>query len=285
MRASPQPAELPLPGGQDGATVRVHPLKTAEMPAPPAFFNRPSGPLWQIRGLLTRERLWLPIPAFLVEHPTAGPFLVDTGMHVDALRDSVRHRGRAGSLVFRLRMDEDQAAPAQLEARGFDPAQIRLVVMTHLHHDHASGIAQFPDATFVVDEREWMAAARGGFREGYHRPMFDHEFDWRTVDLDQGEADLFGDGSVRLLPTRGHCAGHLSVVLRLGGGRELMLAGDAVYAQKSLDEDWLPMFFLDEDDYRASARRVREWRDEHGRESVICSHDAWSWPDLPAVFE
>ena len=265
--------------------MRVHPLKTAEMPAPPAFFNRPAGPLWQLRALMTRERIPLPVPAFVVEHPGAGPFLVDTGIHPDAIRDKAGHMGRPASLIYSLRMTEEQAVPAQLRERGIDPDGIGLVVMTHLHHDHASGVAQFPHATFVVDEREWMAAARGGFTQGYHRPMIDHPFDWRTVDLDDGEVDLFGDGSVRLVPTRGHCAGHLSVVLRLSGGRELMLAGDAVYAQRSLDEDYLPMFLFDEDDYRRSAQRIKAWRDERGRDSLICSHDAWSWSDLPAVIE
>jgi hypothetical protein len=45
------------------------------------------------------------------------------------------------------------------------------------------------------------------------------------------------------------------------------------------------MFLLDKADYRATAQRIKAWRDEHGRDSVVCSHDAWSWPDLPAVFE
>jgi glyoxylase-like metal-dependent hydrolase (beta-lactamase superfamily II) len=206
----------------------VHPLKTAEMPAPPAFFNRPPGPLWQLRALMTRERIWLPIPAFLVEHPGAGPFLVDAGMHPEAIHDRAGHMGRPNSLIFRLRMSEEQAVPAQLRERGIDPAAIGLVVMTHLHHDHVSGVTQFPKATFVVDEREWMAAASGNFTGGYHRPQIDHPFDWRTVDLDRGDVDLFGDGSVRMVPTRGHSAGHTSIVLRLSGGRELMLVGDAV---------------------------------------------------------
>ena len=45
--------------------------------------------------------------------------------------------------------------------------------MTHLHYDHASGATQFPNATFLVERREWEAAADGGFREGYHRPHLD----------------------------------------------------------------------------------------------------------------
>ena len=83
--AEPKPAELPLAGGRDGAKVRLHPLLTATVQGPPAWFLREEGRLaWRKAfGLGVPKDQWLkaPIQAFLLEHPVAGPVLVDTGFH------------------------------------------------------------------------------------------------------------------------------------------------------------------------------------------------------------
>jgi glyoxylase-like metal-dependent hydrolase (beta-lactamase superfamily II) len=265
---------LPLPGGRDGAGVRVHPLRTADMLAPPRFLQRPSGPLWLLRGLgahVPRSRwMTVPIPCFLVEHPQAGAFLVDTGLHASVADDPAENLGRVAKLLYSIDMTAEDAAPAQIRARGLDPADIGLVVMTHLHYDHASGATQFPNATFVVERREWEAAQRGGLRQGYHRPHLAPQLDWRAIDV-QHDADLFGDGSVLLAHTPGHTPGHLSVLLRLEGGERLLLTADAAYAKGTLAERWLPLFVDDETAYFASLDRVIALADD--ADPVVCGHD------------
>ena len=193
-----------------------------------------------------------------------------------------------------ITMEKGWDAPSQLREHGVDPADVKLVVMTHLHYDHASGVTQFPEATFVVDRREWPAATgRGGILKGYRRELFDHPYDWRTVDFEApsvdgyvafGRAiDLLGDGSIRLVSTPGHAEGHMSVVLRLLGGRELLLTGDAAYAIRSIDEDLLPTFCDDIHDYKRSLGEIRRFR-EHTDAVTICGHDAESWPTLAPLY-
>jgi N-acyl homoserine lactone hydrolase len=265
---------LPLDGGSDGAGVRVHPLRTANMLSPPALLQRPSGPVWLLRGLglhIPRSRwLTLPIPCFLIEHPQAGPFLVDTGLHASVAADPAENLGKLAKAVYSIDMDAADAAPEQIRARGVDPDAIELVLMTHLHYDHASGATQFPGATFLVERREWEAAAGGGFLQGYHRPHLDPALRWRAIDVER-ESDLFGDGSVRLLHTPGHTRGHLSLLLRLESGARLLLTADAAYAQRTLDERLLSLFVEDDDAYLASLDRVIA----HSREAdhVVCGHD------------
>lgn len=265
---------LRLAGGRERAGVRVHPLRTADMLAPPHFLQRPAGPLWLLRGLgvhVPRSKwLTLPIPCFLVEHPGAGPFLVDAGLHASVADDPADNLGRAAKLLYSIEMRADDAAPAQVRARGIDPASIALVVMTHLHYDHASGATQFPGATFLVERREWDAARRGGFRQGYHGPHLDPALDWRAIDV-RHEADLFGDGSVRLLHTPGHTPGHLSLLLRLESGERLLLAADAAYARSTLAERKLPLFVDDEAAYLASLDRLVALGDD--ARYVVCGHD------------
>jgi N-acyl homoserine lactone hydrolase len=293
---SPRPADLPLAGGRppgapnDG--VRVHPLQTARMKAMPDFYERPGGPkpLALLKGLglhIPRSRwIWVPLPAFLVEHPTAGPFLVDTGLHEQVATDIGAALGRAAKVAFTIDMEPEWAVPHQLRARGIDPAAIELIVMTHLHYDHASGLSAFPDATVVVDEREWAGAnRRGGMLEGFLPHLFTTPGQqWRTLPEAQPEVDLFGDGLVRLVSTPGHTAGHRSVILRLNGDRELLLTGDAAYARKTIDDNLLPLLTWKDDEYRTSLNWVRDWVAAHPEAPVIPGHDAEDWAALDTVY-
>src|SRR5690606_9988023 len=124
--AEPRPAQLPLPGGSTGATVRLHPLLCAQMIGPPGYLRRAEGKLAPLHalGLRVPREQWVEIPvqAFLVEHPTAGLVLIDTGFHAAVAVDPRQGMGRLGGLLFKdIRMDADQAVPGQLRRRGFKP--------------------------------------------------------------------------------------------------------------------------------------------------------------------
>jgi glyoxylase-like metal-dependent hydrolase (beta-lactamase superfamily II) len=292
----PKHARLPLPGGREDATVAVEPLLCGEVQAPPVFFDRPASRLALVRGMLApRSRWsWVPVPAFLVHHPGVGAILVDTGFHPSVATDPKRNLGPIAGRVQRIRMDHDQAVPVQLEQRGILPGEVRVVVMTHLHFDHASGVSELPESTFVVDRREWDAASSGGVREGYNERHIDHAFDWQTIDfaarqIDSfasfgGAADLFGDGSVRLLATPGHTAGHMSVLLRLASG-ELLLTGDAIYSHESLDRDLEPLFCADRHLYRRSRAELRRFAQQTPTALIVPGHDPAVWPTLAARYE
>lgn len=295
VATEPKPFVHALPGGVPEATVRVRPLLTGEILGPPAFWERPSGPFAIPRGLTTRRSRWLPIPipAFLIDHPGAGPILVDTGLHASVADDPADSLGRLGARLYDIRMRPEQALPAQLEALGVDPFAVTAVVMTHLHYDHASGVSQFPQATFVVAQAEWEAASTGGTLQGYRPRQFDHAFDWRTVDYDAagidsfatfGRAvDLLGDGSIRLVSTPGHSPGHQSVVVRLHD-RELLLAGDAIYRRRALEAGELQLLCDDDHRYRRSLREIRHYAEQTPSAVIVASHDAWEWPRLAEVY-
>ena len=146
--------------------------------------------------------------------------------------------------------------------------------MTHLHVDHASGIAEFPEATFVVCRAEWEAATSQGQTHGYVTRQFDHAFDYRLLDFEGRDAesfsgfarsfDLFGDGSVRTVYTPGHTLGHMSVVLRTGAG-EVLVAGDAIYLRRTLDDTHLPYRTEDEHLFRRSLREIRQYATRDAR--------------------
>ena len=295
--AEPQPAKLPLPGGSKGVAVQLHPLTCARMHCAPAFLDRPEGRLASRKVLVARtaedDLVDIPVVAFLVRHPSAGDVLVDTGFHPSVAVEPKGALGKWGGLLLKdIRMATEDSVPAQLRALGAEPSEIGTVVMTHLHFDHAGAISEFPAATFIVDSREWSAAAQGSERDGYVRRQFDHGFDWRLVDFDGPAADsfatfgrsvdLFGDGSVRLVSTPGHSAGHLSVVLRLRE-REALLCGDAAYTESAIANDTVPYVVHDEHFYLRSLREIQLYLEQTPDALVVPGHELAVMRRLPTA--
>ncbi len=249
VHAEPHPLHEPLAGGTPGTSVAVEPLVAGHVKWPRTMMVTPGGRLVTLklaRALLTgKGAVTIPVPAFLIRHPSAGEILVDTGLHPSVATDPKENFGslaRFGDLT----LEPGEDVPSQLRERGLDPGKVPVVVMTHLHLDHTSAISEFPNSTFVVSETEWRFAASGPkpLLNGYRRAHFDYAFDYRTVDFDRANVnsyagfgrtfDLFGDGSVRLAYTPGHSAGHMSVIAHLGE-RDFVIGGDCFYVEAQLD--------------------------------------------------
>jgi N-acyl homoserine lactone hydrolase len=253
---------------------RLHPIRTGTAALTRGYVYRgePGHPLKAMVRASSDERLIVPLGAFLVEHPTAGPVLIDTGMHPRAAG------GRTGRGV---RIRPSDTVPQYLRAQGIEPADVRLVVMTHLHVDHTSAMPDLPEATFVIDPLEWRAAkGRLAALSGYRPDHLPPEQRVRFVGFDSaGEHDLLGDGSLRLFSTPGHTPGHLSVLVETDHGPVFVL-GDAVYTLRNLTEDILPWRSADEDALRSTMRRLRAFADSHPEVPLIPTHDPDVWERL-----
>ena len=296
MHAEPEPASLPLAGGSEDATVRLHPLLVATGRGPDAWLHRVDGRLSGLRAIgVGSESVEVPYVAFLVEHPSAGRLLIDTGFHPSVAVDPKQNLGRLGARIFNPRMEASDAVPAQLRARGIEPRDIGTVLMTHLHGDHASGISEFPDSTFLVSQQEWDEAstvARPAMH-GYVRRQFDHAFDFRTIDFGGSgidsfatfgrSVDVFGDGSIRLAFTPGHTLGHVSVILRLKE-HEVLVAGDAIYTRRTLETGHKPYRMEDEHLFERSVREIQIYAKETPEALIIPGHDMEAWKRLKAVY-
>jgi N-acyl homoserine lactone hydrolase len=296
--AEPRPAELPLKGGREGAKVKLTPILTATVPAPIQWFLREEGRLGKLRGfgfgVKKDQFVKAPIQCFLVEHPGAGAILIDTGFHASVAVKPRSNLGMFGTVIYRdIDMRPEQAAAAQLREKGIEPASVGTVIMTHLHPDHASAIVDYPEATFLVASAEWSAASDSSQRDGYVKRQFDHGFDYRLIDFDSDDAnsfsgfarsfDVFGDGSVRVVFTPGHTMGHMSVVLRTAAG-EVLVAGDAIFMHRTLEDDHLPNLVADEHLFRRSLREIRQYRKETPDALVIPGHDWEAWQKLDASY-
>jgi N-acyl homoserine lactone hydrolase len=286
----------PLPGGQEGATVTVRPINTGYILGPQELMAMTGGRVKAYRSIRSSRDEWLkvPVPVFLIEHPGAGRILVDTGLHASVAVDPKQKMGGLIGRLYSFEMEPEQAAVAQLRAQGIEPSDIKLVVMTHMHMDHASAISDFTDATYVLGEGEWAAfnAPRATFN-GYVKKQGTHAVDYREVVYDTRLAssystfgrsfDLFGDGSIRLVFTPGHSVGHQSLVVRLKD-REALLAGDAIYFLDTLDHERRGAFLADEHNWKRSLREIQLYRRQNPDALVIPSHDDKLWARLEPVY-
>jgi N-acyl homoserine lactone hydrolase len=212
-------------------------------------FTSPAG-LWR-RGEDRERQVRFPVPVYLVE-VAEERILVDTGLHPDAAADAAGHYEGAESLgVFKL----EQETPI---ARQVDLDSLTRVVLTHLHFDHAGGLALLPSSVPIfVQRREWEAGADpDAVARNFFLPR-DYEGIADQVVLVDGDHDLLGDGSVELLLTPGHTPGHQSVRV----GERLVIGGDVTHFAAGLDDHRLPIFGDDLDAQLASAERLKALRD------------------------
>jgi glyoxylase-like metal-dependent hydrolase (beta-lactamase superfamily II) len=157
----------------------------------------------------------------------------------------------------------------RMESLGADPARVDLMINSHLHFDHCGGNALIPNATQLVQRREWDAMQDPDMakREGLRKRLADCGH--RRVLID-GEHDVFGDGTLTLLPTYGHSPGHQSLLLRDQDG-DTVFAADCCYFRKTLDTLALPPFGHDRAAQRDVLLKLRQMEARGAR--MIFGHD------------
>jgi glyoxylase-like metal-dependent hydrolase (beta-lactamase superfamily II) len=159
--------------------------------------------------------------------------------------------------------------------------------MTHLHFDHASALADFPNATVLVDAREWRGAwARDSLLHGYSQAQLDPRPRYRTIDFSSPSVtasgpfertiDVWGDGALTLASTPGHTVGHLSLIVRLEGG-EALLTADAAYTLATIRQGERPWLTHNRKAFEHSLAQIQAYDRENPNAIVIPGHDQAAW--------
>jgi N-acyl homoserine lactone hydrolase len=194
----------------------------------------------QLNMILDRE--WadpLPIYAFAIEHPE-GVIVVDTG---ETARTSENGYFPRWHPFFRYGLREwvapEEEIGPQLRRLGIDAGDVRRVVLTHLHTDHAGGLHHFPHSEILASRGDLeIASGRRGRLRGYPNQHLPRWFDPTVVDLGPTSYGPFPQslpltaaGDVTLLPLPGHTAGQIGVLVE-DGDHVVLLAGDSSYSQE-----------------------------------------------------
>ena len=235
------------------------------------------------------SRQWLtglPINVYVIEHRD-GLVVFDTGQDRASVTDpGYFPRGPLGLVYKRLaRFDipEDQTFASQLRAIGYDPADVDVAVISHLHQDHIGGLVDLPNAQIVLT-REEQATMSGLLPEanGILRSHLDFPADrWRTIEFEgladvpgfERGFDLFGDGSLALLPTPGHTPGSMSLLVRDPGMSPSLLVGDVTYDAGAMLANGTIPGVGDRSQLADTTRRIRHLSSTMPDLRILAAHD------------
>ena len=247
--------------------MKVHAIQTGTVTVRARQLNgKGRGPLRTAWTLMDRN--WtqpLPIYAWLIEHPE-GLLVVDTGESA-RVNDPGYLPGWHPYLRFGARESlepADEIGP-QLTAMGFSPEDVRWVVMTHLHNDHAGGLAHFPRSEILVRRSEFDdAEGFAGQMRGFLPQRWPEWFSPCRYDLEERRLGPFSRsrpvteaGDVTIVATPGHTKNHVSVVVE-EDGRSLFLAGDTSYSQALMVDGAIDGVTIDVRAARETLDRIRE---------------------------
>lgn len=219
---------------------------------------------------------------WLLRHPK-GNFLWDLGLPTGLVGN-----GEQTNDVFTLSME--RTISDQLVEIGLFTSDIDMISISHSHFDHAGQADQFPAAKWIVHKDEYAAM----FPDGSGSVSEEGDTENGGVDADHpfavfamlereeftGEYDVFADGSVTIIPTPGHTAGHTSLLVNLPETGPILLTGDLYHRSESRTLKRVPRFNFDEQQTLASMEAFEARASATGAR-VIIQHDADDMADLP----
>jgi glyoxylase-like metal-dependent hydrolase (beta-lactamase superfamily II) len=268
----------------------------------PVFAN--SGFIGVPERLVLRGASWkkcqLKVRFGLFVHPQHGPVLIDTGYGPET-----RYGGLEGGLLkayhraLRADLQPGQMVVKLLEAHGFTPRDVGIIIVTHFHADHVAQLNLFPNAGFVARASAFKTIQNRSLIQNMRHANFScllpEDFGARLTDveglgvikapLELGVGyDIFDDGSVLGIDLPGHAEGHFGVCFpKLQP--PLLYGVDVQWHGKAIAQNRLPGFPAslvanDMSEVLSSAQKVQKFQENGG--AVVLCHDP---ADTPYDFE
>ena len=186
-----------------------------------------------------------------------------------------------------MRVMRTKTLVSQLAELGVAPQQIKHLAFSHSHADHVGNANLFTAATLYIQQAEYDAAFGAEAAKFGFQPANYEKLRASTMVKLNGDHDVFGDGSVRILSTPGHTPGHQSLLVRLPKTGVVVLSGDLAHFGDNFASRRVPGFNFNADESRRSMDRIDTLvKSEHGQ--LWINHDVKQSASLahaPLYFE
>jgi glyoxylase-like metal-dependent hydrolase (beta-lactamase superfamily II) len=183
----------------------------------------------------------LVVPCYVIEHPK-GTLLWDGGLPSAVADMPGWQRNPESGTQFRLqRTLQDQLLGMDLD---FDLTSIDLAAFSHIHYDHVGVANELTNATWLVQRGDYDVVANDAAVPAYD-PALLADIRKRPTQVLDGDFDVFGDGTVRLIAATGHTPGHQVLYVELAEFGPLILSGDLYHFRISRERRRVPLFNVD----------------------------------------
>ena len=211
------------------------------------------------------------VPCFLIRHPK-GTLVWDTGLDPKFVQRS--DNGARG-----IRATMEISVEKQLQQLNLKPTDITYLAFSHMHLDHTGNANLFTASTWILNrtEMQWASQPTGG---GPVAPDTFSGYQHAKTQLIDGDYDVFGDGTVRILKAPGHTPGHQVLLLSLPKSGKVLLSGDLYHFRRDREQKLVPLFNTDRAETLASFDRI-ERLVANTKARVIIQHDPQDFKALP----
>jgi N-acyl homoserine lactone hydrolase len=283
------PAPLPEPPALTVAEPNANP------PLDMAIYQLPTGithrnAAFAYRGGSFFDKREFSMTAVLVQHPK-GDLLIDTGFGRD-----VGEHFQQMPWAFRAitSYERSRSAAEQLDAAKYDRTRLRGIILTHTHWDHVSGIPEFPNTPVWVTPEERRFIENGGSLTAVIRNVPNvvyHEVPFNSGSYLGFEKshDVYGDGSVVIVPAPGHTPGSVIVFLALPNKNRYAMVGDLCWQREGVFEreerPWLQRTFGDQNPalVREGLLRMAAVVKRFPEMTLVPAHESRAYAQIPVL--
>ena len=187
--------------------------------------------------------------SYLIVHPK-GTLMWDSGGIPDSAFKTDGTEAKSGV------MTADHELLPQLANVGYTPKDITYFALSHYHSDHTGNANAFAGSTWIVQKAERDAMFADKPASIMATSTFDRLKDAKTKVLNNEDFDVFGDGSVVIMPAPGHTPGHQVLMVKLKNGGSVILAGDLYHYPIERTTGRVPSFEFNAEQSKASRQKI-----------------------------
>lgn len=259
--------------------------------------------------MLLPNRPWqkriLPALFSLIEHPSKGLLLFDTGYSKAFFTATTAFPYRLYRYVTPVTFQEHQAAIEQVKHLGYSPNDVKTLIFSHLHADHISGSNDFPAATYLVSRAAYdaikMKKGLAALRRGFIPSLLPDDFLQRVRWIDAANKirlsnqfspftegyDLFHDQSIIAVDLPGHAAGQIGLFFHTVENQIVFLLADGCWTCESYQLNQMPHWLTnlihhDPKAYQQTLFRIHQFANQHPNVQIVPSHCFQTWNEIQA---